>query len=497
MRPVARPSTTLARPRAPSYARRARGPCRAWRMASVAAALSALVCPAVAQAHGIAGGTSLPLPGWLFAWAASVVLVVSFVALAVLWPTPRLADARPHPLLRLPRWLDVLAAAVGVIVFVAVVYSGLAGAQLPTANIAPTFVFVAFWVGVPLLSVVFGDVFRALNPCRAVARAAVAVARSLRPQTIHGEALGYPQWLGCWPATVGLLAFGWLELVYVDRDQPRTLALLALAYAAVQLIGMTLYGIETWTRRGDAFSVYFSLIARLAPLTVRDGVLQARPPLSGLPSLQLVPGTVALLCVLLGITTFDGLSAGVLWTDAAADLQDAFGHVGLHGEPALEAALTVGLLASVALVAALYWLGVRGMRSIAPDEYRTGDLAARFAHTLAPVALGYVIAHYFSLLLFGGQSLSYLASDPLGDGANLLGTAHWTVNYALLSASAIWCVQVAVLVAGHIGGLVLAHERALVVFTSPRQAVRSQYWALFVMVAFTSLGLWLLSEVNV
>jgi hypothetical protein len=468
-----------------------------WQRPALAILLSGLLWPSAAQAHGISGGTSLPIPGWLFAWAATVVLVVSFVALAVLWPTPRLADTHPRRLLRLPRWLDVVAAAVGVAVFIVVVYAGLAGEQSATSNITPTYVFVAFWVGVPLLSVVFGDVFRALNPWRAIARAAAALARRVAPPLARTDALTYPRWLGCWPATVGLLAFAWLELVYVNRDQPRTLALLALAYAAVQLIGMTMYGIEIWTRRADAFSVYFSLIARLAPLTVRDGVLYARVPLSGLPSLELVPGTVALLCVLLGTTTFDGLSAGVLWPDAAAKLEVAFGHVGLGAEQALEAALTVGLLGSVALIAGLYWVGVRGMRSVAPTEHRTADLAARFAHSLAPVALGYVIAHYFSLLIFGGQSLGYLVSDPLGDGANILGTAHWTVNYTLLSATGIWIVQVAVLVTGHIGGLVLAHERALIVFSRPREAVRSQYWALFVMVAFTSLGLWLLSEVNV
>jgi hypothetical protein len=475
---------------------RPRGTSRRWHRPAVAALLAGLVWPSVAQAHGIAGGTSLPLPGWLFAWAATVVLVISFVALAVLWPTPRLASAHPRPLLRLPRWLDVLAGAAGVGVFAVVVYSGLAGEQSSTSNITPTWVFVAFWVGVPLLSVVFGDVFRAVNPWRAAARAVAALARTVAPRATSTEPLRYPRRLGCWPATAGLLAFAWLELVYVNRDQPSTLAVLALCYAAVQLVGMTLYGIETWTRRADAFSVYFSLIARLAPLTVRDRVLYGRLPLSGLPSLELVPGTVALLCVLLGTTTFDGLSAGALWTEAAPKLQDAFAHAGLGIEQAQEAALTIGLLGSVALIAGLYWVGVRGMRSVAPDEHRTADLAASFAHTLAPVALGYVIAHYFSLLIFGGQSLGYLVSDPLGHGANILGTAHWTVNYALLSATSIWVVQVAVLVTGHIGGLVLAHERALTMFSRPREAVRSQYWALFVMVTFTSLGLWLLSEVN-
>ncbi|MEA2150768.1 MAG: hypothetical protein QOD69_2598 [Solirubrobacteraceae bacterium] len=467
---------------------------RTSRAAAAGCALAALVWPSAAQAHGIAGGTSLPMPVWLFAWAATVVLVLSFVALAVLWPTPRLANARSRPLVRIPRGLEALAGVAGVAAFCAVVYAGLAGTQDPTANIAPTFVFVAFWVGVPVLSVLFGDVFRALSPWRAVARAVAAVAGRVAPRAAATAAMPYPARLGRWPAAAGLLCFGWLELVFVHRDQPRLLAVAALVYAAAQLLGMTLYGIDAWTRRADAFGVYFSLLARLAPLTVKDGILHARVPLSGLPSLSLVPGTVAVLCVLLGTTTFDGLSTSALFLDLAARLQDAAGRLGLGPEPALEAALTVGLAASVALVAAMYRVCVAGMRSIAPGEHTARELAGRFAHTLAPVALGYVLAHYLALLILGGQSLSTMVSDPLGDGADLLGTARWSVNYTLLSATAIWSVQVAVLVAGHVGALVLAHERALALFADRRDAVRSQYWALCMMVGFTSLGLWLLSS---
>ena len=461
------------------------------------AVLLVFACPAGAQAHGIAGGATLPIPAWLFTWAAAVVLAVSFFGLAALWPTPRLGLAVPRRLAGLPRWVETVGGAFGVAVFAVIVYAGLAGVQEPTTNITPTFVFVAFWVGVPLTSVLFGDWFRVVNPWRAIARVVSSIAGRLSQRTRRADAIEYPPWLGYWPAVAGLVAFAWLELVYVNRDQPRVLAVLALGYAAVQLVGMSVYGIETWTRRGDAFSVYFALLARLSPFTVKDRTLFLRMPLSGLPSFELLPGSIALLCVMLGTTTFDGLSVGAAWAALLPGLQRDFGHLGLGLEAASEAASSVGLLFSVLLVGGLYMLCVRGMRSVAPEAHRTGELGASFAHTLVPVAFGYVIAHYFALLLSGSQSLGFLVSDPLGHGANLLGTANWTVNYALLSATAIWCVQVAVLVAGHIGGLVLAHERALVVFPNKDDAVRSQYWALCVMIGFTSLGLWLLSTVNV
>jgi hypothetical protein len=123
-------------------------------------------------------------------------------------------------------------------------------------------------------------------------------------------------------------------------------------------------------------------------------------------------------------------------------------------------------------------------------------LTRTFVHTLVPIAFAYVLAHYFSLLLWQSQAVVYLSSDPLGNGANLFGTSGYQIDYHIISYAAIWYVQVAALIAGHVGGLALAHDRALVLYRDPEEAVRSQYWMLAVMVAFTSFGLWLLSAVG-
>ena len=448
----------------------------------------------VVLAHGIVGREDLPIPRWLFLYAAVAVLVASFAALAVLWPEPRLEEARARVVARVPRVLEVLAGTIGVALLGLVVYAGLAGSQTVTANLAPTFVFVLFWVGVPVLSALVGDLFRALNPWRAIARATAWVAARVAGGADRLPApLPYPERLGRWPAALTVLAFVWVELVFAGRDDPSTLALLVLAYAAVQLVGMALYGIEPWTRHADGFSVYFGLFAALAPLRWADRTLAVRKPLSGITELRAIPGTVALLCVAIGTTSYDGLSGSERWGGAARDLQEAFVDAGLNGVRALELAETLGLVGMVGLVAALYRLGVAGMRSV--DRVRAGTgLAGRFAHSLVPIAFAYVLAHYFSLLATQGQATAYLASDPLGTGANLFGTASATIDYGVVSANAIWYVQVASLLVGHVAGLVLAHDRALLVFGDPKAATRSQYWMLAVMIAFTSLGLWLLSS---
>jgi hypothetical protein len=468
-------------------------------VATAALATEALL-PSPAAAHGLAQRADLPIPPWLIGWAAAVVLVASFVALAALWPRPKLERDRwrplrgPLPRAATSRPVEVLAGLLGVLCLAVAVWAGLVGMQNPLSNIAPTLVYAVFWVGLVPLSVLFGDVFRALNPWRAVARAtgwlAGRVAQSALP-----EPQPYPRWLGRWPAAVGLVAFAWLELVYADGDQPRTVAVAALLYSAVTWTAMALFGSERWTERGEAFSVYFNFFSRLSPLEVRHRRLGVRPPLSGLAALDAQPGTVALVAVMLGITTFDGASAGPIWVDVAPSLVNALRAIGIAPTPAFVLVDTAGLLAAIVLVAAFYRLALRGASGL-ERSLTTDRLTSAFAHTLVPIAVVYVGAHYLSFLIFQGQALGYLLSDPLGHDWNLLGTATWAINYGVLGATAIWWLQVALVVAGHVTGLALAHDRALVLYRNPRLAVRSQYWLLTVMVGFTGLALALLSQAN-
>jgi hypothetical protein len=209
-------------------------------------------------------------------------------------------------------------------------------------------------------------------------------------------------------------------------------------------------------------------------------------------SLPPMPGTVALLTTMIGSTSFDGFSQKSEWNSIEPHLQTFFANLGANTEHSVELAFTVGLVAAVLIIAAFYRVGVLGMRSLG-GGHSTRELAERFVYTLVPISLAYVIAHYFSLLAYQGQALSYLASDPLGNGSNIFGTATSQINYNVVGANGIWYTQVGALVIGHAAGLTLAHDRALVVYKRVRDATRSQYWMLAVMVGFTSLALWILS----
>jgi hypothetical protein len=456
---------------------------------------AALALPTSASAHGLVGKQDLPIPRWLFAWAAAIVLVVSFVALAVLWPRPRLEEPRERRLLRVPAGLEALTGLIGVGILVIVVYAGLAGVQTSTANLTPTVVYVLFWVGIPVLSVLFGDVFRAFNPWLAIGRATGWLVKRVGA---GADPIPYPERLGRWPATLGILAFAWVELAYTNKADPSTLSIMILAYTATQIVGMSVYGTEAWSRNGDAFGVYFGLFSRLSPLHWVRGELRGRAPLAGAPLLDPVRGTVPLLCTMIGTTSFDGFSQGPLWTGTnglGIQLQHRFLDLGLNAEHALEVAFTIGLVGVVLVIGGLYRLGVLGMRSVGEGHAAT-ELGRRFVHSLIPIALAYVIAHYCSLLLYQGQAIGYLISDPLGHGSDIFGTAGKTIDYNVINANGVWYVQVVALVTGHAAGLALAHDRALSTYRSARAATRSQYWMLVVMIGFTSLGLWLLSAAN-
>ena len=445
-------------------------------------------------AHGIVGRADLPIPEAVFGAAAAGVLVVSFVALATLWSAPRLQRWPERRLVRVPLAADVVAGALGVLVLAVTAYAGLAGVDNQRDNLAPWMVYVAIWVGVPCCSLLLGDVWRAVSPWRALGRAAGWVAaRAGGGDDALPAALDYPARLGRWPAAAGVLGFGVCELCWGAARDPQPLAVIVLLYVVVMLVGMSLYGVEAWTRNADPLGVYFGLFAALAPLERRDGVLYLRPPVVGAGRLG-GPGLAAVLVAGIGVTAFDGASEGPLFNDLLPHLQDLFGGLGFGPALALELSFVLGLLGAVALVGAIWTAALLGMPRLRTDPPRRP--AIELAHTLVPILAAYVVAHYFSLLAYNGQDVVRLASDPLGRGSDLFGGAGATIDYGVVTATAIWYVQVAALVLGHVAALVLAHDRALVLYGSHRDATRSQVVMLVLMVAFTCLGLWLLSAAN-
>jgi hypothetical protein len=430
----------------------------------------------IVLAHGVGSRTDLPIPLGFALYGAGAAILISFAVLLLFWRTPRLGGAssgRPVPPV-VQRLADstitrtaVQALALAAALFVTAV--AVAGPPETARNLAPWALYVTFWVGLVPASLLLGPIWKAANPLRLLHRGL----RAVLPRPPGADRL--PQ-LGLWPAAAALVAFLWLELVYPGRAEPATVAVFLVGYAVVQLGFAAWFG-EEWFARGDGFEVYSTLIARLSPWGRRDdGRLVLRSPLANASAAPSAPGLAAVVVVLLGSTAFDGLSRTVFWQTGPGAANDS-----LSG--------TLGLAAMIALVAVLYVAGARlsGRMAGQPSDVQP----RRYAGTVIPIALGYTVAHYFSLLMLDGQTTWILASNPFGqDGVDLFGTYGNRVDLTAVSPDAIALVQVGAVVLGHVLGVTLAHERALLSARRPRAS--DQLPLVVVMVLFTIGGLGLL-----
>lgn len=427
-------------------------------------------------AHGVGSRTDLPLPLGLALYGAGAAILVSFVVLLLFWRSPRLGDGRSgrplpagvqraadSPAVR--RGLQAAALAVAVLV----VAAALLGPEETRRNLAPWALYITFWIGLVPASLLLGRVWRVLNPLR-------LLSRLLRPLVGAPRGAGRLPALGLWPAAVSLLAFVWLELVPAGRSDPDVVAAWLVGYAVVHVAASLWFG-EEWFAAGDGFEVYSTLLGRLSALARRDdGRVVLRSPLTNALTTPSRPGLAAVVMVLLGSTAFDGLTRTVWWQDGPGAGND----VGSG---------TLGLLASVALVSVLYLAGTRLSGRLSRLPLRPQPRL--FAATVVPIALGYTVAHYFSLFVLDGQTTWIVASNPFGAaGVDLFGTYANVVDLRAVSADLIAYVQVGAVVAGHVVGVLLAHEQALRL--APRAPASDQLPLVVVMVLFTVGGLGLL-----
>jgi hypothetical protein len=436
--------------------------------------LTVLSISAPASAHGIGGRTDLPVPVSYFVIGAVVVLVASFILLGLLWPSPRLQRPPQERPLHIPGWsaFRSILGVLGVVALGLVIAAGIINGTEGRDNIAPVLTWVVFWLVVPFASVFLGDVlWTSLDPWPRLARG-LGVGSTEREPVLDR--------LGLWPATVAFVAFTWLELVYSDSANPAALATAALIYTAYLIAAMAWSGVVTGSRVFNAFTTYMGAFAAVSPLGIaEDGGPMWRGWARALPLLPRWKGLAAFVIAMIGTVSYDGMSGTEWWFELFGTTRNEewFG--------------TLALLGTIAVIGAAYWLASAAAARLGGSDRSVGEVGASFAHTLIPIAIAYAFAHYFTLVIFEGQVLFQAVSDPFGLGWDIFGTADWSINF-WLGTTAIWYIQVAAIVIGHVAGVVLAHDRALGEFEG-ENAVRSQYAMLALMVALTSLGLLILA----
>jgi hypothetical protein len=432
-------------------------------------------------AHGIGGAKDLPIPPEFAIAGATAALAVSFIVLALAWRTPRFDAAtqgQPVPAwfagLVDSRWYAGALRAIGLVLFGYVTWAALAGPDLVTNPVFGV-VYVWLWVGVVFASVMFGPVYRAVNPVRTLH---MLLSRLTGSDPEHGV-LRLPARVGMWPAAAGLFAFVWMELVNPDATYLTPLRVWFALYLAIAFVGAALFG-NRWLALADPFEVYSTLAGHLSVFGRRaDGRLVTRSPLANLDGVPSRPGLVAVVAVLFGSTAFDTFKDSATWVRF---IQDS----GLNAQLVNTLALAgFCVVVGVSFAAATMATGVH-------DGTSRWMLPDRFAHAMVPIIIGYITAHYLSFFVEVGQQTLIQLSDPMSNGANLLGTANLSVDYWLsLHPTLLAVVKVLAIITGHVCGVIASHDRAIKLLPR-RHQLTGQLPLLLVMVFYTAAGLYLL-----
>jgi hypothetical protein len=440
--------------------------------------------PLSANAHAFGEQYTLPLPFQFYAFGASCVLIVSFIFLALYSePEASLTDTpATGKTLRIPYWsiVEIVLRIIGVAGFIGTIVFAFFAPQDFTINPAPELFWTILLLGFTYLSVFIGNLWRFVSPFETISR--VIFSKSIDTPT------GYPAWFGYFPALVFYIALIWFELLsYGAGAVPAIVGAALLAYMALSILGAGFFGVDEWFTHADFFTVFFGLVGRFAPVQIDRGAIVFQ-----LPAERLIVeraermSLLASIVFMLSSTAFDGLQETRIWWDTFYRSSAQMRFYTLEQ--------TLLLVATPLIFLGLYACAIGLMRILTRSNLSITTLMLRFAFSLIPIAIAYNVAHYFTLLINGVQALSIMASDPLGKGWDIFGTAHSAINIGIIGAKEIWIAQFCAILLGHIIATYVAHRIALREFSTRSQIFSGQLPMLVLMVFYTVFGLWILSQ---
>jgi hypothetical protein len=393
-----------------------------------------------------------------------------------------------------------------------VVFGGLFGPDDFFENPATVVLWVDFWVGLGIVSALVGNLWDFVSPLNAAGR---AIERMLARRGASVNA--YPVRLGLWPATVLVLVWSWLELVWDPAKEPRTLVLIILGYIGLQLLAMVAFGSEVWLARGELFTAVARALARFAPLELyvrrpagdcraalcvddervgcpscwldappEDRGVRLRPFGAGVRrEAPLGPGGGTFVLALLATVIYDGFSQTEPYVRLQGFFLDRYDWLARH-----DTFLDTLLMAAIVAAFVLAFIAVVGLVSRL-ERASLADAARRYAPTLIPIAAVYFISHYFLYLIYAGQFTYAAVFDPLG--------REWVpdveVPWKGVPGGLVWYLQVALIIWGHVVAVFEAHRVALPVSRGQRRAALAQLPLVLLMVGYTFTGLWVLGQV--
>ncbi len=455
-----------------------------------------IVLPRASFAHAFDERYDLPIPLSFFICGAILIVLFTYL-LAILfvkedqklkqWISG--SHTTDSLLFHIPLILQALVNALVIFSLCFIILLSFFGPSNPLMNMASHFIWVNWWVGVPLLFAMFGSMMHGIDPFQAIATLCKTESRvNLSRSLINLMAA-----LGRWPAVIGLLYWCWIEVVYPNAALPKYLGVLVTMWLISGIIGRMILGNKGWNENWDFFRIYFSYFGNISPLyRFKGSVYIGKPFVRLIQDARPYPGNVAFVIAMLSTVLFDGLHSSPVWLGFQTLFEGRFDNNGYF----------LGFL-GVLLVWAFFYFVFLGTCLLVPQNSHAkigGRLsnamyiAEIFAPTLIPIALAYHIAHNFSSLIIQGQNIFILSSDPLNQGWNLFGTANFYPNISILDAKTVWYVALISIVIGHVVSIFLTHLVAIKEFKNSAIAGKAVFPLTILMILFTAVSLMILAE---
>jgi hypothetical protein len=458
---------------------------RRWGLLATASIGSLMVLPDIASAHGVTTTrfqTPLPLT-WLFAGAAAT------VALTALWVgvskragsetggERTLATVRTTFVTR----ARFVASGLFLAIVLIAMFAGIVGRQVASGNLATVFTWPVWFRGLAILAILVGSPWVAIAPWRVLYR---GVARlETRSIAILG---GYPRHLASWPAVIGFLVLiGVIEnLTILPRSPQFTTGVVAM-YFMLMIGGALLFG-RPWFDQADPLGVLYRLFGRVAPVRLLSSNgdahrLVLRPPWLG--CIEPVRSTSLVIFAVATVYTFSFEG----YTNTSNFQSVLFAVRKLLGSgPGTIAILYVGgLVGFVAIFGLFVWITDR----LGEGSGRQWSEAAQwFAPTILPIAAAYEIAHNYSYVLRNAGRFFEMVLGPLVPGVGPIQPLAW------LSVPGFWVTQIVLIVLGHVIAVVAAHHVAIRRYDSIPAARSGHFPLVLLMIAYTVLSLWIISQ---
>ena len=401
--------------------------------------------------HGIGSVGDLPIPFETVLNVSAWVIILTFVFLKISWKKSVLVQKEVIVEQRQP-WLGKM---FGVFILSLLILPGLIGNEEAKTSITPLIIWVFLWIGVPVLGLVFGDIYSKFNPL------SIIPSSEKKPSTV-------------WFAAALFLGLTWFELVWRKPGNPTHIGivfiLLMLITTGTRII-FSKASIEV-----DPLHLLHHLYAKLR-FTVSKPIYKNM--LENIANLSNFKGMEYFILLMIGTVTYDGLRGTTFWYNlfGSSTLDITFSTFAFFG-------INIVIIGSYRFAC---WFALK----VSGEKQDLNNISLLFGHTMLPIAFAYHVTHYLSLLLYESQTILYRLNDPYGIGWNLFGIDEVTINY-FLTPVALWGIQVFVTLAGHMLSVVLAHDLAIKLF-GHQQSDKTQYIFLLITVGLTLQALFVLS----